>query len=105
MENIMKQKYTFTIADVSLNVVTDETPDVVHTLVTTVDRSMREIYTKSTRCSKTEAALLCALDYCADKTRMQKKLKKLESLVAVQSVEIEELNAEIAALKAELANR
>ena len=100
----MKQKYTFTIADVSLNVVTDETPDAVHTLVTTVDRNMREITSKSSRCSKTEAALLCALDYCADKIKMQKKLKKLEGLVAVQSVEIEELNAELATLKAKLAS-
>ena len=100
----MKQKYTFTIADVSLNVVSDETPDTVHTLVNTVDRNMREITSKSNRCSKTEAALLCALDYCADKMKTQKKLKKLESLVAVQSVEIEELNAEIATLKAKLAN-
>ena len=100
----MKQKYTFTIADVSLNVVCDETPESVHALVSAVDRSMREITSKSNRCSKTEAALLCALDYCADKMKTQKKLKKLEGLVAVQSVEIEELNAEIATLKAKLAS-
>jgi uncharacterized coiled-coil protein SlyX len=33
---------------------------------------------------------------------MQRKAKKLESLVAQQSIEIEELNAEIAELKAKL---
>lgn len=100
----MKQKYTITIADVALNVVCEESPEAVESLVGIVDRHMREITSKSSRCSKTEAALLCALDYCADKIKSQKKLKKLESLVAVQSVEIEELNAEIATLKAKLAS-
>ena len=98
----MKQKYTITISGVSLNVVCEESPEAVEALVGIVDRHMREITSKSNRCSKTEAALLCALDYCADKIRIQKKLKKLEGLVAVQSVEIEELNAEIAELKAKL---
>ena len=100
----MKQKYTITIADVSLNVICEESPEAVESLVGIVDRQMREINTKSSRCSKTEAALLCALDYCADKVKMQRKAKKLEALVAQQSIEIEELNAEIAALKTKLAN-
>ena len=100
----MKQKYTITIADVSLNVVCDESPEAVEALVGIVDRHMREINSRSSRCSKTEAALLCALDYCADKVKIQRKTKKLESLVAQQSIEIEELHAEIAALKAELAD-
>ena len=98
----MKQKYTITIADVSLNVVCDESPEAVEALVGIVDRHMREINTRSSRCSKTEAALLCALDYCADKMKIQRKTKKLESLVAQQSIEIEELHSEIAELKAQL---
>ena len=100
----MKQKYTITIADVEMNVVSDESPEAVEALVGLVDRKMREICDASRRCSKTEAALLCALDYCADKVKMQRKAKKLEAMVAQQSIEIEELNAEIAALKTQLAN-
>ena len=57
----MKQRYTITIADVPLNVVCDESPEAVEALVGIVDRNMREINSKSNRCSKTEAALLCAL--------------------------------------------
>ena len=100
----MRQKYTITIADVSLNVVCEESPEAVEALVGIVDRHMREINSKSSRCSKTEAALLCALDYCADKVKIQRQTKKLESLVAQQSIEIEELHSEIAALKAKLAD-
>ena len=98
----MKQKFTITISDVSLNVVCDESPESVDALVGIVDRHMREISTKSRRCSKTEAALLCALDFCADKMKMQRKTKKLESLVAQQSIEIEDLHGEIESLKAQL---
>ena len=101
----MKQKYTITIADISLNVVCDESPEAVEALVGIVDRHMREINSKSNRCSKTEAALLCALDYCADKVKMQRKTKKLESLVAQQSLEIEDLHSEIAELKAKLESK
>ena len=97
-------KYKLSIADLDVNVSTNELPEMVHTLEGMIDRRIREIITKSPRCSKSEAAILCALDYCADKVKMQRKAKKLEALVAQQSMEIEELNAEIAALKTKLAN-
>ena len=100
----MRQRYTITISDIEMNVISEESPEAVEALVGLVDRKMREICAASKRCSKTEAALLCALDYCADKVKMQRKAKKLEALVAQQSIEIEELNAEIAALKTKLAN-
>ena len=91
----MKQKYTITIADVSLNVICEESPEAVESLVGIVDRHMREINTKSSRCSKTEAALLCALDYCADKLKAQRKVKRLESLNAEYEIRIKELEEEI----------
>ena len=100
----MRQRYTITIADIEMNVISDDSPEAVEALVGLVDRKMREICASSKRCSKSEAALLCALDYCADKVKMQRKAKKLEAMVAQQSIEIEELNAEIAALKTQLAN-
>ena len=101
----MHQKYTLTISDIEINVISDESPEAVESLVAIVDRKMREISSKSRNCSKTEAALLCALDYCADKVKMQRKTKKLESLVAQQSLEIEDLHAEIAELKSKLESR
>ena len=97
----MKQKYTITIADVQMNIITDEAPEAVETVVGILDRKMREISMKSgNRCPKNEAALLCALDYCAERTKLQELVNKLEAERA--GTDVESLNAEIAKRGGEL---
>lgn len=94
----MKSRYTITIADIQMNVLTEETETSVTELVNTIDRRIREINTRSRHCSKTEAALLCALDYCADKFKAQRRQKVLEAQLTVARAEIEDLKAQLAAL-------
>lgn len=98
----MKQKYTITIANIEMNVVTDESPEAVEALVGIVDRKMREIALMSRNCSKAEAALLCALDYCSDKVKAQRKLKALESKIAMTEAAVDELEEENEQLRREL---
>lgn len=98
----MKQKYTITVADIEMNVVCEESAEAVEALVGIVDRKMREITMMSKRCSKSEAALLCALDYCSDKIKAQRKLKALESKLALTEAAVEDLEAENAKLREEL---
>ena len=43
----MKQKYTITIADTEMNVITEESPDFVDEIVGILDRKIREINTAS----------------------------------------------------------
>lgn len=74
----MKQKYTITIGDVEMNVICEESPETVEKIVGHVDRKIREINLNSSRCSKHEAALLCALDYCTEKLSLQAKLNEVE---------------------------
>lgn len=95
----MKQKYTLTIAGVHMNVVAEESPETVEALVGMVDRKMREI---GTACPKSEAALLCALDYCSEKIKAQRKIKSLESRLSTAEMTVEELEAENEELRRQL---
>lgn len=101
-DTLMKQKYTITVADVEMNVVSDESAEAVEALVGIVDRKMREISMMSKRVSKSEAALLCALDYCSDKIKAQRRLKALESKLTLTEAALEDLEAENESLRREL---
>ena len=108
----MKQKFTLNIADIQLSVIADAAPEEVEHIRGLLDRKMREIYLKS-RCPKTEAALLCAMDFAADRVSLQSQIAELDercdkyALVleglkernADQSAELERLRSENAVLR------
>lgn len=108
----MKQKYVLNIADLQINVVTSAPAEDVEKISGMLDRKMREIYLAS-RCPKTEAALLCALDFCADRLMLQEQVTALEEReekytivldnfklrTADQAAELDRLRAENAALQ------
>ncbi len=73
----MKQKFTLDIADLQISVVTDADAESVERIRGILDRKMREIYLKS-RCPKTEAALLCAMEFVADRLTLQSQTDELE---------------------------
>ena len=98
----MKQKYTITISDVRMNVVSDESPEAVEALVGLVDRKMREILGPNGSCPKSEAALLCALDYCSERIKSQRKVKALESKLAIAESALEEVEMENEQLRKEI---
>lgn len=62
----MKQKYTISIADIEMSILSEGSADEVDAIVAKVDRKVREICRQSQRISKTEAAMLCALEFCAE---------------------------------------
>ena len=95
----MRQKYTITVADIQMNVISEESPEAVEALVGLVDRKVREICAASRSCSKSEAALLCALDYCSERIKIQRKLKALEAKLAMTEATLEEVLMENEELK------
>ena len=86
----MKKKYSLSIADVELHVTVDEAPETVEYIVGVIDRKMRDILLRSKYCPKTQAALLCALDLCADKVKAKEEIDRL-------SDELEALKADLKA--------
>ena len=100
----MKQKYTITVADMELNIVSDAAPDEVENIVGILDRRMRDINLKSPRCTKNEAAILCALSYCSERIAMQEAYKKVEKDSFRFASENEKLKKNIESLQEELDN-
>jgi cell division protein ZapA (FtsZ GTPase activity inhibitor) len=98
----MKQKYTLLIADMEINVVTDQPEDSVEYIVGILDRKIREIILKSKRCSKNEAALLCALDFCAEKIQIKERTEELENLLADTRDDMAQMEEKIEMLKKNL---
>ena len=95
-------KYKLSIADLDINVSTTESTDMVHTLEGMVDRRIREIVSKSPRCSKSEAAILCALDYCADSIKGETKTRDMEHEYVQMSRTLENLKKDYEEMAAEL---
>ena len=98
----MKQKYTLLIADMEINVVTDQPEESVEYIVGILDRKIREIILKSKRCSKNEAALLCALDFCAEKIQMKERIEELENLLGDTRDDMAQMEEKIEMLKKNL---
>lgn len=99
----MKKKYTLVISDVEMNVVTDAPWESVEKIVGILDRKMRDINLKSYRCTKNQAALLCALEYCSEKLELQARNEELEEIAEQDAATIAAKDARIAELEAELA--
>lgn len=95
----MKQKYTLLIADMEINIITEESQESVEYIVGVLDRKMREFLLKSKRCSKNEAALLCALDFCAEKIKIKEKSEELENELESSNTTIKVLNEKIEMLQ------
>lgn len=96
------EKYDIEIAGIAMTVKTDENEDFVGYVVSEIDRKIDEMTSKNMRCSKMEAALLCALDYCSEGVRLSKKVKNLEAQVALYTANVNRLKSENAELQQKL---
>lgn len=104
MVTSMKQKYSITVADMELNIISDASPDEVENIVGMLDRRMRDINLKSPRCTKNEAAILCALSYCSERIAMQEAFKKVEKDAFRFAGENEKLKKTLEGMQEELDN-
>ncbi len=99
----MKQKYTLEVANSQINIITEEDKETLDTVVSIVDRKIREVYLHSKgECSRTNAAILVCLDYCAEKIELQKALKNANAQIDRLTLINESAEREKAALLREI---
>lgn len=91
----MKQVYRVTIAGLPLSIVTEEEESYLLSLVDKLSRTVTDIVMRNRSASKTDAALLCALDGMDARVKLQEKVDALDS-------ENERLRAENERLKGKL---
>lgn len=97
-----KRRYELEIADVEMAIISDEREDFVNRLATELDSGIRGLMKANKRCSKLDAAILCALDYACDKNKAEKRVRNLEAQVALYDANIRRLREELARLKGEV---
>ena len=78
-EETVKEKRIITIDGIDLCVRTDESDEVLTEAVDRLNRNMRAIHSKAKNCSRVEAALICALDFCSDAVKCRAEYEALLS--------------------------
>ncbi len=93
-----KNKITVTIAGSTLTLVTDESEEFVRELAQQVDQQMTLLLgpsmRSSARISYLDAALLCSVDYLADKRAAEKKARMLETQLSLCEMNLKSLREE-----------
>ena len=99
----MKKKYTLTVANSEINIITEESKETIDNIVGIVDRKIREVYLHSKgECSRTNAAILVCLDYCAERMELQKAIKNANAQIDRLTLINETAEKEKAALEREI---
>ena len=105
----MRQKFSVTVADVTRNIVCEETQQTVDRAVAALNTQIRSLCTSSNySCTRTEAALLTALDYSTRCLHLEERIQELEAFLhradpAGNNFEASLLRGENETLRAELA--
>ena len=97
-----KNKYSVKIGDMELNIVSRADESEVRNVAGIIDRKMKDIYQNSPKCPRHEAAVLCALDYCAQKLEVQDRNIRLECDLAKTKEELEKMKNQNEQLRAEI---
>jgi len=67
----MKERYNIEISDIQLTIISDEPEEFVNNVVSQINERVSDLIVHNKRCSKLDAALLCALDYCSENAKAE----------------------------------
>lgn len=101
----MKERYTVVIGGMELNLLSEEQEDYVKGLAKIIDGRINSMVMSSKRCNKTEAALICALDYLDDKLKTALTLETVKKQRDDTIIENQRLRKELDDLRQKLPGR
>ena len=90
----MKQKYTITLLDLPVSVVSDEDEETVNALAKELNEKLQAALWKSRQVSKTEAALFCALDAFSEAKTLAEQLKRAEAQLELYTANLARMKEE-----------
>lgn len=95
----MKERYNIKITDIQLSILSDEPSDFVLSTVAQLDHMISDLTVKNKRCSKLDAALLCALDSLSEKSKNETKIRNLEAQISLYEETIKRLREEVVSIR------
>ena len=93
----MKERYNVEISDISLTILSDEPEEFVTATVDKINARVNDLIVRNKRCSKLDAALLCALDYCGEYQKAERRIRNLEAQFSLYDANLKRLREELAA--------
>lgn len=96
----MKMKYTLTVAGYEMNVLSDDHPDDIDEIVSSLDRTIRTLCARNRNLPVIEATMLAALDACAEKKKLQRRIHQLEHELYDDGGEAAKMRRELELLRA-----
>ncbi|MBR6675733.1 MAG: cell division protein ZapA [Clostridia bacterium] len=94
-----KKKYSVKIANVDMNIISDEREDIVMRLVSQIDSEIAAITKQSRSFSKIDATILVALDHASNRLKAEKRVRNLEAQIALYDANLRRMREENIKLK------
>ncbi|MBR2444400.1 MAG: cell division protein ZapA [Clostridia bacterium] len=99
----MKEKIYVEIAGIRLGIITEEGGEYVRHIASIVEDDISAMIKSQRNCSLIEAALFSAMNYCSRGEEDSKKVKNLETQVALYQANVNRLKKENEELRSKLA--
>ena len=93
----MKERYNVEISDIHLTIVSDEPEEFVMSTVEKINERVNDLIVRNKRCSKLDAALLCALDYCGEYAKAERRIRNLEAQISLYDANLKRMREELSA--------
>lgn len=100
----MKEKIYVEIGGIRLGIVTEEGESYAKEIAASVDGEIKQMIKSQRNCSLVEASLFSAMNYYSRATENEKKVKNLETQIALYQVNVDRLKKENEELKLKLLN-